>query len=41
MLDFYDLSECVNMLMMRIRCKVNRGGEDINMYIIVVRGVDF
>lgn len=41
MLDFYDLSECANMSTTRIRRKVNRGGEDTNMYIIVVRGVDF
>lgn len=41
MLDFYDLSECVKMLMMRIRWKVNGKGGDIYMYNIVVRGVDF
>lgn len=43
MLDFYDLSECVKVLMMRIRWKVNGkgGGGDIYMYNIVVRGVDF
>lgn len=44
MLDFYDLSECVKMLMMRIRWKVNGkggGGGDIYSYNIVVIGVDF
>lgn len=41
MSDFYDLSECANMSTTRIRRKGNRGGEDTNMYKIVVRGVDF
>lgn len=40
MSDFHDLSECANMSTTRIRRKVNRGVEDTNMYIIVVRGVD-